>query len=35
MKRKLIIILVAVSLVAALGFFIYFIVENEMSKAGR
>ncbi len=32
MKRKLTIILVAASLAAALGFFIYFIVDNEMSR---
>jgi DMSO/TMAO reductase YedYZ molybdopterin-dependent catalytic subunit len=32
MKRKLTIILVAVSLAIALGFFIYFIVDNEMSR---
>jgi DMSO/TMAO reductase YedYZ molybdopterin-dependent catalytic subunit len=32
MKRKLIIILVAASLAAVLGFFIYFIAENELSR---
>jgi DMSO/TMAO reductase YedYZ molybdopterin-dependent catalytic subunit len=35
MKRKLILILVVVSLTASLGFFIYFIADNEMSRAGR
>jgi DMSO/TMAO reductase YedYZ molybdopterin-dependent catalytic subunit len=33
MKRKLTIILVAASLAVALGFFIYFIVDNEMSRS--
>jgi DMSO/TMAO reductase YedYZ molybdopterin-dependent catalytic subunit len=32
MKRKLTIILVAASLTVALGFFIYFIMDNEMSR---
>lgn len=34
MKRKLIITLIAGSAVIALAFFVYFIVENEMTKRG-
>ena len=32
MKKKLTILLVAASLAAALGFFIYFIADNELSR---
>jgi len=34
MKKKLTVTLIAVSLVAALAFFIYFIVQNELSRRG-
>ena len=35
MKKKLTIILVIVSMIAVLAFFIYFIVQNELSKSGN